>query len=351
MVGYHRRVAALLCLLLVLHEFGPAHFAHVKPPSDSTLDEVDQNPRTKEQEQEAEKDKPVEDEKKHEGQKKHHGNKEHEGKEHQKEHGQANKRGFGSVVKNIIKVAKVGNEIIPKMVVLASIGNTIFRAIAGCCADYPKACEGNEEISELRTNISSKSEELDRIQSEAKDLQEWIESTSDEFATVLFKLNSIVDNADTLVRSLSPAVQQAIERQTTEIKKLVRKNKESGKEIDFIEVQEMYDSAIKIALGIALPVITVVIPTIPKLVKFAETKMGLRNSYTLDDSLSNALKKPPATSSKAKVLKSWLGKTKVRIDDKLESFRTTLNTKYGGAVKVMQNIGSGLVLILGYVGS
>jgi hypothetical protein len=72
------------------------------------------------------------------------------------------------VIKNIIKVAKVGNEIIPKMVLLASIGNTIFRAIAGCCVDYPRACEGNEEISQLRTNISTMSEQLDAIQLEGK---------------------------------------------------------------------------------------------------------------------------------------------------------------------------------------
>lgn len=67
---------------------------------------------------------------------------------------------------NIIKVLKVGNQVIPKMVLLASIGNTVFRAIAGCCTDYPQACEGNKEISELRTNISTKSDELDRIQLE-----------------------------------------------------------------------------------------------------------------------------------------------------------------------------------------
>ena len=70
------------------------------------------------------------------------------------------------MLKNVIKVAKAGNEIIPKMVVLASIGNTVFRAVAGCCADYPKACEGNEEISNLRTSISVKSDELDAIQLE-----------------------------------------------------------------------------------------------------------------------------------------------------------------------------------------
>lgn len=52
----------------------------------------------------------------------------------------------------------------------------------------------------------------------AKNLQEWTESTSDEFAAVLFKLNTIVDNAETLVRKMSPAVKEAIERQTTVIK-------------------------------------------------------------------------------------------------------------------------------------
>ena len=63
--------------------------------------------------------------------------------------------------------------------------------------------------------------------------------------------------------------------------KLVRENNESGKELGLLEVQELYDSAIKTAIGIVVPVITVVIPTIPKLVKFVETKMGLRNSYTV----------------------------------------------------------------------
>lgn len=80
-------------------------------------------------------------------------------------------------------------------------------------------------------------------------------------------------------------------------------------------------------------------------------QLFLRVSFQLDHSLDNALKKPPPTSSKASVLKSWLAKPKAKIDAKLQSFKTKLNTKYGGAVKVMKNIGSGLVLILGYIGS
>lgn len=44
MVRYHSRVAVLLCLLLFLHEFGPAHFANIKPLSDKALDEADEEP-------------------------------------------------------------------------------------------------------------------------------------------------------------------------------------------------------------------------------------------------------------------------------------------------------------------
>ncbi|KAK3733092.1 hypothetical protein QZH41_017429, partial [Actinostola sp. cb2023] len=88
----------------------------------------------------------------------------------------------------------------------------------GCCDDYPQACKGNEEIAELRTNISTNSKVLDEIQVEARNIQEWTESTSDEFATVLYKLNEILDNSEILVKAMSPAVQTAINKMTTQIK-------------------------------------------------------------------------------------------------------------------------------------
>ena len=38
------RVAVVLCVLLVLHEFGPAHFAKIKPPAGNSLDRVVEEP-------------------------------------------------------------------------------------------------------------------------------------------------------------------------------------------------------------------------------------------------------------------------------------------------------------------
>ena len=62
---------------------------------------------------------------------------------------------------------------------------------------------------------------------------------------------------------------------------LVRQKNENNESLSLIEAQDMYNSAIKNAIGVTVPVITGLIPAVVQTVKYTEKKLGLRNSYTV----------------------------------------------------------------------
>lgn len=77
--------------------------------------------------------------------------------------------GIVQVAKSAYKIFKVGAKVLPKMISIAGFSNAVFRAISGCCVDYPEACEGNNEIMKLQEEIRKKSMEFDELQLGGKD--------------------------------------------------------------------------------------------------------------------------------------------------------------------------------------
>ncbi|XP_048581025.1 uncharacterized protein LOC125561232 [Nematostella vectensis] len=321
------RLVVFLCLLLFLQEFGPAHVAHVPRPK---LREEDQDGSDSAEEHHPE-------------------HKENSNKEHEKKYQNPSKRGFGGLIKNGIKILKLGNQVLPKLVTVAAISNTVYRAIKGCCHQNPKACSGHKEIERLRGDVERKANKLDEIELEAKNIQEYIESTSDKFAFVLFELNTIVDNAETFAGALTPDVAVALANETRKIKKLVREKDSTGDKLDYYEAQNMYLGKLQAALGLSIPIFGSIIPSIPGMINFAKKRLGIKKTFVLDHSLDNALRKPPPSSPKASALKSWMAKTKTAISKKMDHYREKINTKYGGIKGIFKKVSDGLALVFGYV--
>ncbi|XP_031573793.1 uncharacterized protein LOC116307655 [Actinia tenebrosa] len=252
------------------------------------------------------------------------------------------KSGIKVATKFAFKIFKIGAQVIPKMITLASFSNAIFRAIAGCCPDFPEACESHDKIVKLQEEIRKKSMNIDDLQLEAQNLQEWTESSRNKFSLLVAEMARIIDNTDVLVRSISPQVIIAVNNQTVVIKKLVRAKKEIGEKVDLDTVESMYGNAIGSFVDITLPLFQLILPSIPKVVKFAAEKFAVRQAHQLDQILENALKKPSPNTIDAVRARGWFAQTKAKIDTKINSIKLRINAKYSNAVDILSKAGKGL---------
>ncbi|XP_048581403.1 uncharacterized protein LOC116602237 [Nematostella vectensis] len=349
------RKAFVLCVLVLLHEFAPAQLALIYRPGPQAFAEGLDIAQHKHEVEEITDD---DDDNDNDDSDVNHGDDDSDKNDVERDesdisgyhdHIKTGKRGngLGSVVKYTIKVFSFAKKVIPTLVTIASLSNAIFRGIAGCCIDYPQACEGYEEAERLRQTLEEKSHQLDNMQLEAQNMQEWAESTSNKFTFVLFELNNIVDHSEYLVNAISPDINIGIANKTTEIKELVRRK--NSDELGFLEVESMYEDTIDTTINLAVPFFTAILPSLPGLVRFASNRLGHRKAFELDENLNNVLKKPPKSSPKFIESKSWMAKTRNAISMKLQKFRKKIETKYTKAVRVVSTLANILSSVFEFV--
>ncbi|XP_048577727.1 uncharacterized protein LOC116618315 isoform X4 [Nematostella vectensis] len=311
------RRALFLCLLVLLQEFGPAHFAKLAQNdflSDREfLDSEDEDnaddqetgsnlvPQTPITQSSAKK----------------------------------------SRIKNVYTVVKYGAQFSNALTSTTSLAIAIYQAIEGCCGQFPKACEYRDEFIKMKTQVKEQSALADNLQREAENLQTWVKTNIDRYSELKKELEDINREQDNILKSMNIDIELTLNNKTKDIVDAIKAKNNTRDELDYLQVSDMYESAIENALNIGFPLLTLLISGGGAAYQFAKKSRAHEEVFKLERRNAIRLKTPPNAQiarRKTSLIKNF--KTKYR------QLKSRLNTKFSRSIRYVKNIGKAFDLAL-----
>ncbi|XP_048579471.1 uncharacterized protein LOC5516161 isoform X2 [Nematostella vectensis] len=261
---------------------------------------------------------------------------------------ETSKRGW---ISKAFTVFKTGGKVLSFTTSLASLGNAIYRAIEGCCGDFPEACRNKEEFDKLKVVIQEKSDKADRLQLEAQNLQVWTNYSINKYESILHELNQIADDQEEFLQSVSPELMIAMHNQTKKIMDFIKAKNASKESVDFTTVSGLYEDTIDSVMNVGMPLVTLMIPAGAKLWKYGRQKMAARRTAMIEDNTGTVLKIPKKSSAgyKTSKLGMFLATNKRRIQNRITKIKTFLKTRYSRAYYIAGKIKEGAIAAGNYL--
>ncbi|XP_032223602.1 uncharacterized protein LOC116604809 [Nematostella vectensis] len=317
------RRALFLCLLVLLQEFGPAHFAKLAPNgflSDREFLESEDMANDQETGSNLVPQPP-------------------------KTQSSTMKR-TAAWIKNVYKVVKCGSQFTNAATSLASLAFGIYQAIEGCCGRFPEACEYRDEFNNLKTQVEEKSVLADNLQLQAKNLQVWVENNIDKYSELYDELMDINREQDLYLESINPNIETTLNNEEKNIMDAIKAKNNTKEELDYLQVSDMYESAIDNAMNIGFPLLGLLVSGGFATYKYAKKNRAQKEVFKLERRNAIRLK----TSPDAKIAK--------RKTNLITSFKTayrqiknTLNTKFARSIKIVKGLGKAFGIALGFFSS
>ncbi|EDO32162.1 predicted protein [Nematostella vectensis] len=220
---------------------------------------------------------------------------------------------------------------------LTFLTSAIFDAIQSCCGRLPKACEYRNEFIKMRTQVIEQSALADNLQLEAQNLQTWVETNIDRYSELKKELEDINREQDHILKAMDIDIEIILNNKTKDIMDAIKAKNNTRDELDYLQVSNMYESAIENAMNIGFPLLTLLISGGGVAYQFAKKSRAHEEVFELERRKAIRLKTPPYAQiarRKTSLIKNF--KTKYgQIKDRL-------NTKFGRSIRFVKNIGLAL---------
>ncbi|XP_031573791.1 uncharacterized protein LOC116307653 [Actinia tenebrosa] len=254
-------------------------------------------------------------------------------------------------INSVFKAVKFGGKVATVTTSIAGLANSIFRAIAGCCTDFPDACTYRDEFLALKNKIAQKSQRADELEEDAQNIQVYTNYSINAFEDIIDQLNEIENTQEEFLSSISPEVSIALNTETSRIKKIIKEKNEKGEAVQFLEISSLYESALDNALSIGFPIVGLVIPFGQTIYKFAVKKKAASMTATVESETSVKLEDPKISSPHHKQGRTsrWMSRGVTHYQARVKNIKQKLNQKFGKAVNIASNVYSGFKVALDYV--
>ncbi|XP_048581372.1 uncharacterized protein LOC116604810 [Nematostella vectensis] len=309
------RRALFLCLLVLLQEFGPAHFAKLAPNgflSDREFLESEDMANDQETGSNLVPQSPI-----------------------------IQSSAKKSWIKRAYTVVKNGAKFSNTAASLGSTAFAIYQAIEGCCGRLPEACEYRNEFTNLKTQVEEKSALADNLQLEAKNLQVWVEKNIDKYSELYDELMDINREQDLYLESMDPKIETTLNSEEKNIMDAIKAKNNTRDELDYLEVSDMYESAIDNAINIGFPLLGLLVSGGVQVYKFAKRNRAQKEVFKLERKNAIRLKTSP-TARIAKQKTSLI----TSFTTKYSKLKNRLNTKFARSIRIVRGISSAFTLAL-----
>ncbi|XP_031573797.1 uncharacterized protein LOC116307658 [Actinia tenebrosa] len=309
------RLVVYLCVLLFLNEFGPAHFHRVlshdgysfnKHGAKGTYNDIVRERRTA--------------------------------------------SSLLRLGKHLFEALEFTSKYFKDVTSLVSMATTIYVVASdNCCSEADReVCDLQEEAKEISEYIDSESKNINKIQLETQNLQALVESLNNLFNTTVENMRNVGYISSKVLEGIDPNIEDTLNVTTLELQKLILKEQNAGKSVDYVVMGKKYFTRIEQVINIAGPVFVTVIPKMVKITKFGSERLGRIKSWEMTEKFKN-INLPGTNTAAYKGMKSWFAKTSNYIKAKSESLRTLITTKYSKAVDVVKNLKRGFLTLSGFL--
>ncbi|XP_020901546.1 uncharacterized protein LOC110240100 [Exaiptasia diaphana] len=290
------RVAIYLCVLIALSEFGPAHFRRLHAEK-RALSKKEQH-----------------------------------------------KRGWTGAVatlgKYIFKVVELSAKYFSDISSVVALVSTIYDVVNKCeNTEYgAEAKQYTDQAKKITEKINAGSQRINALQLETENLQIQIETLNYHFNQTLDEMEEAGYLSQRLLEIINPDVVGALDNATIDLQKQITAAENIEKPVDYATVSKTYVKRIDKVVNIAVPVISLLIPRIPKIIKFGKTRMETFKSLKLVEKFPS-IKLPSINTKPFKAFSSWFAKPKAFISAAKNKLRGKLKTTYEKAAKYVEKFG------------
>ncbi|XP_048584650.1 uncharacterized protein LOC116618744 isoform X2 [Nematostella vectensis] len=337
------RFFAILCVLLLLQEFGQARFAHgpagrsLSRKETSGKDGGDDTPIEDDIEEEE-----IEDEDEGSAKANHHESGLSHLKQQKTKEETPGKKGW---VNAIFKGFKIGTEVASLVTSAVSVSVAIYDAIKGCDDVEPKLKTYQRDFETVRDEVKTLSDRADTLQQEAEIDQLWVQCDITEFESVLSRLKKIDDEQERMIKSIHPTVQTRMNTAVARIKTIMKEKNNTADGVLYTELLDGYNSALEKAINIGVPALTLAFPAAKGFYKLVKKRQASRKVMDISVAENVDLKVP--TSDKKMVKQSKIGGFISRSKSKVTEMKKRFNTRFGTAAKFAKSFKKGLSVGLG----
>ncbi|XP_032227340.2 uncharacterized protein LOC5503161 [Nematostella vectensis] len=192
-------------------------------------------------------------------------------------------------IKNVYTVVKFTNAVTSAV----SLTSAIFDAIQSCCGRLPKACEYRNEFIKMRTQVIEQSALADNLQLEAQNLQTWVKTNIDRYSELKKELEDINREQDHILKAMDIDIEIILNNKTKDIMDAIKAKNNTRDELDYLQVSNMYESAIENAMNIGFPLLTLLISGGGAAYQFAKKSRAHDEVFKLERRKAIRLKTPP----------------------------------------------------------
>ncbi|KXJ13631.1 hypothetical protein AC249_AIPGENE20101 [Exaiptasia diaphana] len=245
---------------------------------------------------------------------------------------------------------QLGAEFFADITTLVSIVSTFYAEAVDCMSgSYSEVSEWSKEADETVTFINTNSHKINEMQLEIKQTQTIAESLNYHYNETLKLIQEVGGLSENLLYSVDSNLPQAINQSSVEIEKLVAEKEGEEEEVDYAVLTGDWVDKIDKSVQVAVPVVTTVVPRMPKAIEFAKRRLGNLKGLHLLSRFKN-IKLPTINSKAFNAMSSWFTKAGSFIKEKVGLLRRHITGKYSKALKVVKGLKNGFFILTGYLG-
>ncbi|XP_048584641.1 uncharacterized protein LOC116618779 [Nematostella vectensis] len=341
MVTSSSRFVVILCVLLLLQEFGQARFAHGPAGRSLSRKKASRGDNT------SGDNTPIEDD--IEGEEDDGSGNDKTAKERETalsqlkpqttEQESAGKKGWVSA---LFKGIQIGTKVGDLVMSVVGMSAAIYGAIKGCGGPLgePQLETYQKDFETVRDDVQILSDRADTLQQEAERDQLWVQADITEFESVLSKLKKIDDEQDRLIESIHPSVRTSMNTAVARIKTIMKEKNNTADGVLYTELLDGYNSALENAINIGVPALTLAFPAAKGLYNFVKKRQASRK--VMDISAANNVDLKVLTGDTNMVKQSKIGGFISRSKSKITKMKKRFNTRFGTAAKFAKSFKKGL---------
>ncbi|EDO32161.1 predicted protein [Nematostella vectensis] len=175
----------------------------------------------------------------------------------------------------------------------------------------------------------------------SENLQTWVKTNIDRYSELKKELEDINREQDNILKSMNIDIELTLNNKTKDIVDAIKAKNNTRDELDYLQVSDMYESAIENAMNIGFPLLTLLISGGAAAYQFAKKSRAHEEVFKLERRNAIRLKTPPNAQiarRKTSLIKNF--KTKYR------QLKSRLNTKFSRSIRYVKNIGKAFDLAL-----
>ncbi|XP_032238704.2 uncharacterized protein LOC116618750 isoform X2 [Nematostella vectensis] len=248
----------------------------------------------------------------------------------------------------LFKGFKIGVKVTDSLLTGVELSAAIYHTIKGCAGPLgePNLETYQRDFETVRDEVKTLSERADKLQQEAERDHLWVEKVVNQFNQIVDGLIRIDKEQENLIKAIHPSVRDAMRDGIADIKTIMKKNNNTANGVVYTELLEGYNSALENALSIGAPATALAFPAARRLYQLVKKRQAARKIMEISVAENVKIK---ASSSMDRIYQQtkigrFIGSSKARISNMKRNFKSRFATasKLAGYFKKGLKAGFGL---------